>query len=99
MVYASRGSSGFENFEMKFVRKHNKIILLEESEVRRMANLKKRKIRKAIARLAIAVEKHQVDKCMEKHLRTSWNYKIIVMEEITMGLGNQSIEGLPCFKN
>jgi hypothetical protein len=28
MVYASRGSSGSENFEMKFVRKHNKIILL-----------------------------------------------------------------------
>ncbi len=27
MVYASRGSSGSENFEMKFVRKHNKIIL------------------------------------------------------------------------
>ncbi|OTY15512.1 hypothetical protein BK735_21700 [Bacillus mycoides] len=30
MVYASRGSSGSENFEMKFVRKHNKIILLRK---------------------------------------------------------------------
>lgn len=40
----------------------NKIILLIESEVRGMANLKKRKTRKAIARRAKAVEKHQVNK-------------------------------------
>ncbi len=39
----------------------NKIILLIESEVRIMTNLKKRKIRKAIARRTKAVEKYQVD--------------------------------------
>ncbi|EOP99253.1 hypothetical protein IGM_00289 [Bacillus cereus HuB4-4] len=42
--------------------KFNKIILLIESEVRRMKALKKRKIRKAIARRAKDVEKFQVNK-------------------------------------
>nr|WP_217485734.1 DUF3983 domain-containing protein [Bacillus thuringiensis] len=42
-------------------RKLNKIILLIESEVRRITNLKKRKISKAIARRTKAVEKYQVD--------------------------------------
>jgi len=42
--------------------KDNKIILLIESEVSRMKALKKRKIRKAIARRAKDVEKFQVNK-------------------------------------
>ncbi len=49
------------DFQLYVMKKLNKIILLIESEVRIMTNLKKRKIRKAIARRTKAVEKYQVD--------------------------------------
>nr|WP_264539586.1 DUF3983 domain-containing protein [Bacillus thuringiensis] len=44
--------------------------------MRGMANAKKKKIRKAIARRAIGVDKYQPAQSLEKHLCAGWYYQI-----------------------